>query len=200
MKVQEGTVQAQNRQVRLNKAFDVYQTLSQNIYNEIIDHFVKHYRNDRLRQVEQLFRLIIRPFCTYITTLEEEERYTQNTLKGIVTVLEPNQSDKICGTTWLLLLTRKAYVPLTGWSELATPEKMMIALTQHTLVPLQMTVATKDTLQIGSIIIKHPLESIWKMAKNICKQLTPVLVTITYISNIKFYNGVILWKARYTVQ
>ena len=79
-------MQAQSCQVCLNKAFDVYQTLFQNIYNENTDHLVKHYRNDCLRQVEQLFHLIIQSYCTYITTLEDEERYTQNTLRGIVII------------------------------------------------------------------------------------------------------------------
>ena len=90
LKVQEGTVQTQDRQVRMNTAFDAYQNTAQLIYNENTNQLVKHYRDERLRQVKQSFQLIIRSFCLYITTLDEEERYTQNTLKGIVTVLEPN--------------------------------------------------------------------------------------------------------------
>ena len=52
LKVQEGTVQAQDRQVCMNTAFYVYQIMTQNIYNENTDHLVKHYRKDCLRQVE----------------------------------------------------------------------------------------------------------------------------------------------------
>ena len=77
---------------------------------------------------------------------------------------------------------------------------MVDALTQHTPVPIQMVVATNNTLQIESIIINQNSDSIWKTNENICKQLTTVLVNITYISNIKFYNEVIWRKARYAVE
>ena len=76
----------------------------------------------------------------------------------------------------------------------------MAALTQNTPFPVRMTTATKDTLQIGSIIIKQPSESVWKVVIKIFKQLRLVLVDITYTTNTKFYNGVIRWKARYAVK
>ena len=93
LKEQEGTVQARDRQVCMNTAFIAYQNTAQNIYNENTDNLVEHYREERLKQVERSLHSIIRSFCAYMTTLEEEERYTQNTLKGIVTVcpgIRPN--------------------------------------------------------------------------------------------------------------
>ena len=125
-------MQAQDRQVRMH--LSKYRPTH---HNENTDNLVKHYRNERLKQVDRSFHLIIRSFCLYITTLKKEERYTQNTLNGIVTVLEPNQSDEISGIAWLLLIVREACVPLMIWSELDTPEEMMAALTQHTPVPDQ---------------------------------------------------------------
>ena len=107
-------------------------------------------------------------------------------------MIEPNNSDNVCGLTWLLLIIREACVPLTSWSELGSAERMMEALTRHSPVPERMTVATNETLQIGSIIIRQPLESTLKKAKLICESLKPVLVNITYVCTIKMYNGIIL--------
>ena len=154
LKVQEGTVQELSHQVRLNKVFNTYQAEYQNIYNENTDDLIEHYKFDQCRQVEASFQHIIRSFFMYTNALEEQEKYTQNTLRGIVTVIEPNNSDDACGLTWLLLLTREACIPLTSWSELGSAERMMEALTRHSPVPEKMTVATTETLQIGSIIIK----------------------------------------------
>ena len=169
-----------------------------------MDDLVKHYREERLRQVEQSLHAIIRSLCTYLTTLDDNERYTQNTLRGIVTVLEQDQSDESYGIAWLLLLTQQACVPVTVWSELDSPVAMMAALTQHSPVPVRYK--TKDVLdasaflQIGSMIIKQPSERVWKMATMICEHVTPVLVDITYTTYVNFYNGVIKWKARYAVK
>ena len=119
-------------------------------------------------------------------------------------VLEPNQLDEICGIAWLLLIVRQACVPLTIWSELDTPEEMMATLTQHIPVPARLIVKNvmnaSAFLQIGLMTIKQPSERVWNMATKICKHLTPVLVGITYTTNIKLYNGVIKWKARYIVK
>ena len=38
------------------------------------------------------------------------------------------------------------------------------------------------------------------MATKICDHVTGILVDITYTTYVKFYNGVIRWKARYAVQ
>ena len=199
LKVQEGTVQAQDRQVRMH--LSKYRPTH---HNENTDNLVKHYRNERLKQVDRSFHLIIRSFCLYITTLKKEERYTQNTLKGIVTVLELNQSNVIVGMQWLLLIIRQACVPLTIWSELDTPEEMMTALTQHTPVPARYiaenVLDASAFLQIGVMTIKQPSKRVCNMATKICKQLTLVLVYITYTTNIKFYNRVIKWQARYAVK
>ena len=81
---------------------------------------------------------------------------------------------------------------------------MMAALTKHSPVPARYK--TKDVLdasaflQIGSMIIKQPSERAWKMATEICEHVTAILVDITYTTYVKFYNGVIRWKARYAVK
>ena len=76
LKEQEETSQARDRQARMNTAFTAYQNTAQTIFNENTDDLVKHYREERLRQVERSLHAIIQSLCTYLTTLEENEWYT----------------------------------------------------------------------------------------------------------------------------
>ena len=204
LKEQEETLQARDRQVRMNTAFTAYQSTAQNIFNENTDKLVKHYREECLKQVKQSLHLIIRSLCTYLTTLEENERYTQNTLRGILTVLEQDQTDEICGIAWVLLLIQQACVPLTVWSELDSLVAMMAAPTKHSPVPAwhktEDVLDASAFLQIGSMIIKQTSERAWKMATQICKHVTSILVDNIYTTYVKFYNGVIRWKVRYAVK
>ena len=204
LKEQEETSQARDRQARMNMAFTAYQNAAQIIFNENTEELVEFYKEERLRQTERSLQAIIRSLCLYLTTLDDNERYTQNTLRGITTVLEQDETDESCGIAWLLLLTQKACIPLTVWSELGSPIAMMAALTKHSPAPTRYT--TEEVLdastfvQIGSMIIKQPSERAWKMATKICEHVTPLLVDITYTTYVKFYNGVIRWKARYAVK
>ena len=185
-------------------AFTAYQNASKMIFNENTEELVEYYKEERLRQTERSLQAIIRSLCLYLTTLDDNKRYTQNTLRGILTVLEQDETDKICGIAWLLLLTQKACVPLIVWSKLDSPTAIMAALKKHSPAPTwYMTEDVLDAsalVQIGLMIIKQPSERAWKMATKIFDHFTAILVDITYTAYLKFYNGVIRWKAQYAVK
>lgn len=98
-----------------------------------------------------------------------------------------NHYDKICGFAYMLLITGKANNALRSWANIKDRHSLAVKLTTKLSVPVRHpeNYTDKATFCIGSMYFEYPCET---------------LIALTYGSQTKFYNKIILAKARFVVK
>jgi hypothetical protein len=186
--------------------YNKFQLESQKNFNEYQKFELIYREETRHKCLQKSLKKIICAHATGLIEKEEWSRYIKKVLNNNNSKSTESSLDSVCGSAYVILLTRKACTSLIEWSNLETPETMMNTLTTTLTNPKCLLEAeannqkTNGTIRISNMMFIRPDSNIWKLANKTVNDLQELVADFSLGTKNKFHKKLVEAKANHAIK